>query len=140
MIFTDKTRFAMNFAERLYLGKKDKAGYPYIYHCIAVAEQQDTEDGTIVALLHDTIEAGLCDIFTFFTNKYLNSPFVIDAIIAITRGDNEKYFDYINRVKQNQIARKVKIADLKNNLEDRGFYSKSLHKRYKKALDILEDE
>ena len=26
MIFTDKTRFAMNFAERLYLGKKDKAG------------------------------------------------------------------------------------------------------------------
>ncbi len=140
MIFTDKTRFAMNFAESLYLGKKDKAGYPYIYHCIAVAEQQDTEDGTIVALLHDTIEDGLCGIFTFYANKYLNSPLVIDAIMAITREDNEKYFDYIKRVKENKIARKVKIADLKNNLENRGFYSESLHKRYVKALGILEDE
>ncbi len=47
---------ALKIAYDAHHGQTDKIGVPYIYHPIAVAEQMDTEDEIITALLHDVIE------------------------------------------------------------------------------------
>lgn len=61
-----------------------------------------------------------------------------NALIAITRLKNEKYFDYINRVKSNKIATRVKVADLITNLYLRELEPvETLKERYQKALKIL---
>ena len=56
MIYTEKTKRAMQIAYEAHHGQLDKSGVPYIYHPIHLAEQMDTETETIVALLHDVVE------------------------------------------------------------------------------------
>jgi len=142
MIYTENTIKAMSIAYDAHNRQYDKCGIPYIYHPIIVAEQMKDEKSIIVALLHDVVED------TDISLEYLSSIFdteIINAIDAITRRDNEKYFDYIKRVKQNNIARKVKIADIKHNMQqdrfdliqsDKSYLS--LLERYGNALRILE--
>ena len=142
MIYTENTIKAMSVAYDAHNKQYDKCGIPYIYHPIIVAEQMKDEKSTIVALLHDVVED------TDMSLEYLSGIFdteIINAIDAITRRDNEKYFDYIKRVKQNNIARKVKIVDVKHNMQqdrfdliqsDKSYLS--LLERYSNALRILE--
>jgi len=40
---------------------------------------------------------------------------VIDAVCVLTKNRNEDYFSYLEKVKHNPIARKVKLADLQHN-------------------------
>ena len=56
MVYTQKTKKAMQMAFKAHNGQVDKSGVPYIYHPIHLAEQMETEEETIVALLHDTVE------------------------------------------------------------------------------------
>lgn len=92
----------------------------------------------IIALLHDVVEDGKST-YEDLKNKYILSEEILIALDAITRRKNEKYFDYINRVKANELAIKIKIVDLLDNInrnkDDK--YFDSLRKRYYKALDIL---
>ncbi len=94
-------------------GQVDKGGNDYILHPLAVASMVDTEEEKIVALLHDVVED------TTYTLKDLQklgcSNTVIQAIEAITRKDGEPYYTYLDRVKQNPLAKVVKNADLKHN-------------------------
>lgn len=136
MYFSKNVRDAMFLANAMYVGTVDNAGYPYIYHCIAVAERQVSEDETVVALLHDIIEDGKVKLSDLTFNENVKN-----ALVAITRQKGEKYFDYIERLKMNEIARYVKIADLNHNLQNRGYeIPTSLKERYKKARAILLQE
>ena len=56
MINTKLTRKAMIIAYNAHKNQVDRAGVPYIYHPIHLAEQMDTETECIVALLHDVVE------------------------------------------------------------------------------------
>ena len=56
MVNTKLTRKAMNIAYNAHMNQFDKAGVPYIYHPIHLAEQMDSETECIVALLHDVVE------------------------------------------------------------------------------------
>ena len=71
----------------------------------------------IVALLHDTIED------TFVTADYLKeygfSNDVIEAVLALSRQENETYAQFIMRASKNEIAKEVKISDLEDNLDVR---------------------
>lgn len=104
---------ALNIMFEAHKDQRDKSGVPYVFHPFHLAEQMTSEDSTIAALLHDTI--GDTDI----TEEYLRSqgfkPEIIDAIILLTRKNNEDYFEYIKRIKDNPIAKEVKIADLRHN-------------------------
>lgn len=123
--------------------QKDKGGMPYVFHPFSVAQQMETEEETVVALLHDVIEDSrytLEDIkYTFQQRGEELRGGETQALKLLTRNKEEDYFDYINRIKWQPIARKVKIADLKENLNsDRmGFANEQLIKRYIKALKIL---
>ena len=117
----------------------DKSGVPYIYHPIHVAEQMNTENECIIALLHDVVED------TNVTFKQLEEVFskeIIDILKLLTREENIEYDEYIKRIKNNSIACKVKIADLTHNLDKTrlDFVTEvdvKRNEKYKKALQIL---
>lgn len=92
----------------------DKAGKPYIEHLQAVVNNlhNPTDEMIAVAWLHDSVED------TSITLNYIASEFgqiVTSAVKAISKREGEDYQDYLCRVKQNPIAKMVKIADLIHN-------------------------
>lgn len=91
------------------------------YHICAVEEKTrelfDSDfDLWIVAQLHDVLEDS-----DGFDAEYLYKVFggeITDAVIAITKDENESRNQYVERVKQNELALKVKICDTLCNLEE----------------------
>jgi GTP diphosphokinase / guanosine-3',5'-bis(diphosphate) 3'-diphosphatase len=106
-------------------------------------QQMDTSEERIVAMLHDVIED--TDIPLEYLREEGYSETIVQAIDYLTRREGESYMDFIKRVKQNPIARKVKIADIKDNMDlsripnptEKDFQRM---KRYEKALRELEAE
>lgn len=93
-------------------GQKDKSGKPYWKHPFAVAKGVSGKDEKVVAYLHDVFED------TKFPKEIIKLMFgkeICSHVEAITRG-NESYTDYIDRVKTDEVARKVKISDLLQNM------------------------
>ena len=92
----------------------------------------------ISAYLHDILEdtsAGVGLIRESFGDE------VLEVVRHLTRKDDETYFEYIHRVKENEYARVVKVADIEFNLEEclkaGGMEGEGMVERYKKALSIL---
>ncbi len=112
MINTKLTRLASKIAYKAHEGQVDKAGVPYIFHPIHIAEQMDTEESCIVALLHDVVEDS--DITIDYLSKYFSEE-VMAALKILTKNENDDYVEYIKRVKTNKLATKVKLKDLKHN-------------------------
>lgn len=112
MINTKLTRLASKIAYKAHEGQVDKAGVPYIFHPIHIAEQMDTENSCIVALLHDVVEDS--DITINYLSKYFSEE-VMAALKILTKNENDDYVEYIKRVKTNKLATKVKLKDLKHN-------------------------
>ena len=90
----------------------DKAGKPYILHCLTVMHfvQSDDEDLLCIALGHDLLEDTDVDyqylVFNF--NKR-----IADGILALTKSTD--YDAYKEQVKANKDAVIVKMADLRHN-------------------------
>ena len=107
---------AIQIAVAAHAGIKDKGGKPYILHPIKVMMRVETEEEQIVAILHDVVED------TDWTFDALRnegfSETVIEALETVTKqSEDEDYEDFIKRSLQNDIGRKVKIADLRENLD-----------------------
>ena len=112
MIYTDLTKKALKISFSAHKDQVDKSGMPYVYHPFHLAEQMDDEYSTCVALLHDVVED------TDMTLDELSEIFpkeVTDAIAMMTHDDSVPYLDYVKEIKNNPIAAKVKLADLKHN-------------------------
>lgn len=106
-------KVAYDIAVSAHAGQMDKAGNDYILHPITVAKNLDAEDEKAVALLHDVMEdSGI-------TAEQLQTAGipeeVVVAVQAMTHVEGEDYFSYIQRVKRNPLAKKVKLQDLKHN-------------------------
>lgn len=71
------------------------------------------EKDKIVALLHDVIED--TDVTVNDLREAGFSDEVVLAVSVITKKADEDYEEYLNRVKQNPIALRVKIADMEHN-------------------------
>ena len=56
MIYTAETKIALKLCFEAHKEQVDKSGLPYVFHPFHLAEQMETEEATIVALLHDLIE------------------------------------------------------------------------------------
>ena len=141
MINTKLTRKAMIIAYNAHMNQFDKAGIPYIYHPVHLADQMDTEIECIVALLHDVVED------TKITFQQLEKEFsseIIKILKLLTHSKDIEYMDYIMEIKKNPIARKVKIADIKHNSDEsrlNNISKKDIERinKYKKALDLLQN-
>lgn len=105
-------RKAFELASNLHRGQVDKSGQPYIDHLIEVANQVDGVEAVMVALLHDAMEdQGVTQ--RFLVNQGFPDK-VIEAISLLTKTDDD-YMSYILRIKQNPLAKNVKIADMRHN-------------------------
>lgn len=139
MINTKLTRKAMIIAYNAHINQVDKAGVPYIYHPIHLAEQMDSEIECIVALLHDVVE----DTEVNFTDLERDlSHEVIEALKLLTHDKKIDYLDYVRNLKDNKLARKVKIVDINHNMDETRLdkiTEKDVKRRekYQKALEIL---
>ena len=107
---------AQQLAYRLHKEQLDKAAQPYIFHLQFVASlvSQESDDVIATAWLHDCVEDTE---MTVEQIRILFGDIIADAVNAITKREGESYLDYLSRVKQNEIARKVKIADLIHNMD-----------------------
>jgi len=140
MIYTDKTKKAMKLCYEAHKGQVDKTGVPYVFHPFHVAEQMTSEASTIVALLHDVVEDTdytLDDIAAAGFGKE-----IVEAVALMTHEDDVPYLDYVAKLKDNPIAREVKLADLAHNsdrsrLGEIDDETKQRLEKYEKAKAIL---
>lgn len=113
MIYTPQTKQALQIMFEAHKNQVDKSGMPYVFHPYHVAEQMDDEKSTIVALLHDVIED--TDITLSDLHGFDNE--IIEAVDLLTRKEGQSYNQYIRDISSNELATKVKIADLKHNAD-----------------------
>ena len=93
----------------------DKGGHPYIDHPLRVMNNMETIEEKIVAVLHDAVEDSDLTLEDLRLAGF--SEPIVEAIAAITKREGEKRKDYLNRVVDNPIALKVKIADMTDNAD-----------------------
>ena len=142
MIYTKMTQEAMKICFEVHIEQKDKSGIPYVFHPIHLAEQMETEETIIVALLHDVVEDS--DYTIEDLRKKGFSDVVLEAISLMTHADGVNYMDYVRAIKDNSIARVVKLADLRHNSDLTRLKvvdEKALERRnrYQEAIAFLEE-
>ena len=106
---------AIQIALEAHKGQTDKAGAPYLLHLIRVMNAGQTEDEKICGILHDLVE----DTPRTFEDLRREgfSEEVISALVCVTKQPDEPYQHFIARIKKNSLATKVKINDLKDNMD-----------------------
>ena len=113
MIYTEATKKAMRLCYEAHRDQTDKSGVPYVFHPIHLAEQMRDEDTTVTALLHDVIED---TVYTFDDLVKMGfSENVITALKLLTHDKSVPYMEYIAKIKENPVAKAVKLADLAHN-------------------------
>ncbi|WP_438432273.1 hypothetical protein [Gorillibacterium sp. sgz500922] len=131
---------AIILAAQYHDGQKDKGNQPYLFHPLRLMLNALSEDEQIIAVLHDTIED------TELTLERLReegfSERIVEAVDALSRRKKESYENFILRIKQNSLARRVKILDLQDNmaplrLRKKTDKDKDRLKKYSRALDTL---
>jgi (p)ppGpp synthase/HD superfamily hydrolase len=131
---------AISLAVKAHRRRKDKAGAAYILHPLKVMLRMKTKDERIVAVLHDVIED------TNYTLEDLRkvgySQKILRSLDYLTRRDGEEYEEFIKRVKHNPLARKVKVADIEDNLDLGRIRKPKKHdlkriEKYRRALSEL---
>ena len=140
MIYTDLTKKALKLCFEAHKNQYDKSGMPYVFHPFHLAEQMTTEETTVVALLHDLVED---TDYTIADLTEMGFPKAItEAIQLMTHGEGVDYFAYVAAIKENPIAKAVKIADLTHNsdltrLDEVTEKALSRREKYQKALKML---
>lgn len=159
-------KMAIDLASKYHAGQVDAGGRSYMYHLEEVSksisrwyqslcdkniidpESEETkklyQNAKTVAYLHDILEDTDCTTTVLHDEGF--SEEIIDAVVAITRRKDEQfYFDFIERVNKNPIAKIVKICDLENNMDIRrltkfGDYEMKRLKKYWYSWKFLKGE
>lgn len=141
MIDTELTRLALDIATKAHEGQLDKSGKPYILHPIHVAEAQEDEISTTVALLHDVVEDSN---WTFEELLKAGIPEkAVNSLRYMTHEKHTPYMEYIEKLAQDPVARGVKLADLEHNMDtsriNRELTERELKKqeKYTRAYEYL---
>jgi hypothetical protein len=107
-----------------------------VAHAFRVAGQLKGDgDAWLVGLLHDVLEDTDLNADDLIASGVPSH--VVDAVVALTNGPDEPYADYIERVRANELARRVKLVDLQDNLAQLDDGEKRLRLRYQGALRKL---
>lgn len=142
MIYTQKTKMALKLCFEAHKNQTDKSGMPYVFHPFHLAEQMKDEATTIAALLHDVIED---TDYTMADLEKMSFPAdVLEALELLTHNDDTPYMEYVAKIKDNPIAKVVKLADLEHNSDLSRLDvvdEKALKRRekYRKAICLLNE-
>lgn len=106
---------ALEIAIKAHYGQVDKGLHPYILHPVRVSSNCQTIEARTIALLHDVIEDT-----DYRAEKLISEGIpkhIVEKVEVLTRKKGDTYNEYIDRIAQDNLAREVKIADLKDNLD-----------------------
>ena len=140
MIYTPMTKRAMKLCFAAHRDQTDKSGMPYVFHPFHVAEQMETEDEVCVALLHDVVEDTELTLYDLRAAGMGDE--VLAAIDLLSHDPGVPYLEYVASVAENELARRVKVADLRHNcdltrLDAPTERDRERIKKYHKALEVL---
>jgi (p)ppGpp synthase/HD superfamily hydrolase len=148
---------AIEIALEVHATQVDKAGDPYILHPLRVMLSLKDPDDRVVAVLHDVLEDGRH--LGWISDRLLAEGFsarVVDALLSVSKAPDEedarddspevktqRYLRFVERAGRNPIGRRVKLADLRDNMDltrianptEKDF--RRLEK-YRKAVELLE--
>jgi (p)ppGpp synthase/HD superfamily hydrolase len=108
---------ALSLAVDAHKGQLDKAGQPYILHPLRVMFRLTGETEQIVGILHDVVEDSDTTLDDLRQMGY--SEEIVTALDHVTRRESETYEEFVQRSLQNPLARRVKQADLEDNMDVR---------------------
>lgn len=112
-------------------------GDAYVTHPIQVAESLYADDEKVVAYLHDVVED--TDVTLDMLRDFGFTEVQVLAVDSVTRRDSESYLEFVLRSSRNHIGRRVKAADIRDNLRDLGGDTNRQRKeKYELALWIVE--
>ncbi|ACL03330.1 metal dependent phosphohydrolase [Desulfatibacillum aliphaticivorans] len=106
---------ALEIAVQAHKGQKDKAGAPYVLHPLRLMMRMHSPEALMAAVLHDVVED--TDWTLDDLKKEGFSEEVLEALDHLTWRQDEKYGEYIERLKSNPLARVIKLADLEDNMD-----------------------
>ncbi len=134
---------AIVIAAEAHAGQKDKGGQTYILHPLRLMLQMRTEDERMAAVLHDVVEDSDWTLEQLRSEGF--SEAVGQAVDALTERKDESYEAFVQRAVGDPIARVVKIADIRDNMDLSRIPNPTEkdHERldkYRRALAILEQE
>src|SRR5262245_53659472 len=106
---------AIAIAAAAHAGQRDKAGAPYILHPLRVMLAQKEPAPRIAAVLHDVVEDTPWTLDQLRAEGF--SEEVLRAVDALTKRDGEDYISFVERAGRDPVARPVKIADIRDNMD-----------------------
>ena len=106
---------AMHLAINAHGKQLDRNGQAYIGHCFRVMAAGQTLEEKIVGVLHDILEDTAMTIIALSTEGFCEE--IIDAVHSLSKLENEDYEHYIRRVMRNDLAIRVKLNDLTDNMD-----------------------
>ena len=163
MNYAEQLAKAIEIATVCHAGQFDKNNKPYILHPLRVMFKMEFKDDKITAVLHDVVEdcsAKLCNELYYdeISNYILNggeSPvgtrqallalelagFDKDIITVVDLLSKDRSFsskEYIDRIKSNKSAIRVKLADLEDNMDYKRLPECTIEdwERFKKYRDL----
>lgn len=134
---------AIEIARKELAGMNDPDGNSYLEHAMRVMDKMDTEEEKIVAVLHDVIEDTELTLGELVEAGF--SRQVVDSVEQLTKRPDVTYYDYIDDISGSELATKVKIAEIEDNLDvarvrKMSFQTFSIEERARRSLKILRNE
>jgi (p)ppGpp synthase/HD superfamily hydrolase len=109
---------AVSIAQKAHHQQVDKTGAPYILHVMRVMLRGQTLDEKICGVLHDVVEDSPITFDDLAKEGF--SEHIIAALRCVTKiTEDEDYEKFIERVRTNPLAVRVKINDLEDNMDIR---------------------
>jgi len=121
---------AIEIAVEAHKGQTDKAGAIYILHPLRVMMSLKTEEERICGILHDVVEDSDWSFERLGEEGF--SDEIVEALRCLTKIHGENYEDFIVRVSTNPLARRIKLADVTDNM-DLGRLGKPTDEDYKRV-------
>ena len=108
---------AIALAVQAHRGQKDRAGAPYILHPLRMMFRVETDAEKMAAVLHDVVEDTAWTLDGLRAESFPEE--VVAAVDHLTRRGDESYEEFVRRAAAHPVARRVKIADLEDNMDVR---------------------
>ncbi|GGG61312.1 HD domain-containing protein [Paenibacillus radicis (ex Gao et al. 2016)] len=106
---------AISIALQAHKGQTDKGGMPYILHPLAVMNRVSAMEEKIAAVLHDVVEDS--DVTLEQLRQLGFSAEIVEAVQGLTKQEGESYDAFVARAAANPISKRVKIADIQENMD-----------------------
>ncbi len=121
----------IEFIKGKHAGQTRKQGTPFYKHPAFVAKILEKKgfsvDYQIAGLFHDLIE----DTKTTYEELLgISNPEIVNAVRLVTKEEGYEMKKYIDRIKKNDMARMVKLADRLHNLTEAHYGTEKFQQKY----------